>query len=198
MIKSHGSGQEWCVLGKSSHGNHAQILAETFKSIGKECAIESTVLIFHPYKVSLGNEVYIGHHSILKGYHKSDGEITIGNRAWIGENVYIHGAGGVTIEEQVTIAPGVKIISSHNEYEGNSENLRESPIVLNEVRICMGASIGLGSIIYPGVHVGKDAYVCPGSVVVQDVFPFDIVAGNPAKVIGLRGKNNTNWLDAFK
>ena len=45
--------------------------------------------------------------------------------------------------------------------------------------------IGVRSIIMPGVKVGDSCIVGAGSVVTKDVLPNTIVAGNPAKVIGM-------------
>ena len=51
--------------------------------------------------------------------------------------------------------------------------------------------IGARVIILPGVNVGTGAIIGAGSVVTKDVLPNSIVAGNPAKSIGIRYiKNN--------
>lgn len=46
--------------------------------------------------------------------------------------------------------------------------------------------IGYRAIVLPGVSIGDGAVVGAGSVVTRDVQPFQIVAGNPARVIGVR------------
>lgn len=46
-----------------------------------------------------------------------------------------------------------------------------------------GAFVGAGSILLPGVRIGRAAYVAAGSVVAADVPPGVLVAGNPARVI---------------
>ena len=50
--------------------------------------------------------------------------------------------------------------------------------------------VGAGSKILPGVSIGNGALVSAGSIVNRAVNDFEIVAGNPAKVIG-----NTKDLD---
>jgi hypothetical protein len=48
--------------------------------------------------------------------------------------------------------------------------------------------IGLRASIAPGVRIGEGAIIAMGSVVVQDVPPLAIVAGNPAQVLTYRSK----------
>jgi acetyltransferase-like isoleucine patch superfamily enzyme len=46
--------------------------------------------------------------------------------------------------------------------------------------------IGYGAIVLSGVSIGRGAIVAAGAVVSNDVPPYAIVAGNPARVIGRR------------
>ena len=48
-----------------------------------------------------------------------------------------------------------------------------------------GASIGSGVTILANVVIGEGALVGAGSVVTKDVPPFNVVVGNPAKVVKL-------------
>lgn len=79
---------------------------------------------------------------------------------------------GVHIHEQTTITFGVTILT-----HDMVRNLRADTVI---ERNCF---IGAHSIILPGVTVGEGSIVAAGSVVVNDVVPHSIVAGNPAKVI---------------
>lgn len=44
--------------------------------------------------------------------------------------------------------------------------------------------IGLGTIIMPNVHIGKNSIIAAGSLVLKDVPSGSVVGGHPAKVIG--------------
>ena len=46
--------------------------------------------------------------------------------------------------------------------------------------------IGYGAIIVSGVRIGHGAIVAAGSVVLKDVAPYSIVAGNPARDVSQR------------
>ena len=50
-----------------SHGT-GRWVPEDFASFGKNVIIEDEVLVFHPETISLGDNVYVGHRAILKGY----------------------------------------------------------------------------------------------------------------------------------
>ena len=42
-----------------------------FKRKGTGIVFETGVLVFHPESISLGDEVYLGHYSIIKAYHRN-------------------------------------------------------------------------------------------------------------------------------
>jgi UDP-2-acetamido-3-amino-2,3-dideoxy-glucuronate N-acetyltransferase len=50
-------------------------------------------------------------------------------------------------------------------------------------RVGAGAKIGAGAVLLPGVHVGAGALVGAGAVVTRDVPPYQVVVGNPARVV---------------
>jgi acetyltransferase-like isoleucine patch superfamily enzyme len=49
--------------------------------------------------------------------------------------------------------------------------------------------IGYGAVILSGVKIGRGALIAAGSVVINDVAPYDVVLGNPAKPISRRFTN---------
>ena len=78
----------------SSHGTG--IFDPTqFASLGNNVVFESGVLVFHPENMEIGDNVYVGHNSILKGYYRN--VMLIGSGTWIGQQCFFHSAGGLTI-----------------------------------------------------------------------------------------------------
>ena len=102
-----------------SHGN-GKFKIKDFNKKGKNIIIENNVLVFHPNRIHLGNNIYIGHNTILKSYHR--GIISIEDNSWIGQNCFIHGAGKIFIGKNVGIGPSVNIISSYH-YLNNVKNI---------------------------------------------------------------------------
>ena len=53
-----------------SHGDGAPDLSSLAR-LGKDVIIEAGVLIFHPENIEIGDDVYVGHNTMLKGYYKN-------------------------------------------------------------------------------------------------------------------------------
>jgi maltose O-acetyltransferase len=58
-----------------------------------------------------------------------------------------------------------------------------------EVKIGDRVWIAYRAIILPGIEIGEGAIVAAGAVVTRDVAPFSIVAGVPARPVGVRSQN---------
>ena len=167
-----------------SHGSGA-FDPKDLARLGTGVCFEPGVLVFHPENVEIGDEVYVGHQAILKGYWKN--RLVVGDRSWIGQQCFLHAAGGITIGKRVGIGPGARILTSSHELPADPATaimdgaLHFAPVVLDD-----GCDIGVSAVILPGVTVGRGAQVGAGAVVTRDVPPLAIVAGVPARVIGHR------------
>jgi acetyltransferase-like isoleucine patch superfamily enzyme len=111
--------------------------------------------------------------------------INYGKNTKIGRNVFINfdcvflDLGGITIEDDVLIAPKVSLLS-----EGHPVSpLERQSLVPGPIHIMKNAWIGAGATILPRVTVGENAVVAAGAVVSRDVPANTIVGGVPAKII---------------
>ncbi|WP_165021484.1 sugar O-acetyltransferase [Dysgonomonas sp. ZJ279] len=111
--------------------------------------------------------------------------INYGKHTKIGKNVFINfnctflDLGGISIEDNVLIAPNVSILS-----EGHPVSPEERhSLVPKSIHIKKNAWIGAGATILQGVTIGENAIVSAGSVVSKDVPDNTIVGGIPAKII---------------
>jgi acetyltransferase-like isoleucine patch superfamily enzyme len=160
-----------------SHGLGESNIFE-FESIGTDVIIEKGVRIFHPETIEIGDNVYIGHDTILHGHPY--GIMTIGSNVWIGPQCYFHSAGNITIDSNVGIGPNVKMITSYHEY---GKPIRNQPLIFKPILLEDGCDIGVGSIINPGVTIGKNTQIGSGSVVTRNIPDKVLAVGNPAKVV---------------
>ncbi|AYN69354.1 sugar O-acetyltransferase [Euzebyella marina] len=108
-----------------------------------------------------------------------------GKNIQLGKNVFINHAcsfldlGGITIEDDVMIAPRVNLTSEgHPISAGDRKTLTTGHIYIRQ-----NVWIGANATIFPGVTVGKNSVVAAGAVVTKDVPDNVVVAGVPAKVV---------------
>lgn len=166
-----------------SHGTGA-FSPTQFARLGEGVVFETGVLVFYPENIEIGDNVYVGHYAILKGYYNN--KMVIGAGTWIGQQCFFHSAGGITIGCNVGIGPGVKIITSAHDLSEKDKPILHSTIEFSPVIIEDDADIGVGAIILPGVRVGRGAQVAAGAVVTADVEPYAIVGGVPARLLQMR------------
>ncbi|MCF7900829.1 CatB-related O-acetyltransferase [Candidatus Woesearchaeota archaeon] len=120
----------------------------------------------------------------------------------IEDNVYI--GRNCTVECDLTIGSGTMLannvgIVGRNDHDISTigKMVRDSPWIgnkdfkKNKLKTTIGSDVwlGYGAIILSGVNIGRGAIIAAGSVVVKNVEPYDIVAGNPAKFIKKRFTN---------
>lgn len=155
-----------------------------FAQLGEGVVIEGGVLVFHAETITIADNVYIGHQTILKGYHENT--MTIGPGTWIGQQCFLHSAGGIEIGASVGIGPGVKILTSVHRRTPMPAPIVEGQLDFAPVRIDEGCDIGIGAILLPGVTLGQGVQVGAGAVVTRDVAPGHVVAGVPARFLRAR------------
>ncbi len=107
--------------------------------------------------------------------------VEIGDWAAVGEDVLIYSLGKVRIGKHATLSYRTHVCAGSHDLEDATLPILKPPVCIEEA-----AWVGTDAFIGPGVTVGRGAVVGARSVVVKDVEPFDIVAGNPARVIRRR------------
>lgn len=168
-----------------SHGS-GRFQPKDLGACGEGVVIEEGVLVFHPENVFLGTNVYVGHHTMLKGYHQN--ELRIGDGTWIGQQCFFHSAGGIRIGANVGIGPAVKMLTSVHAEAGRETPILHAPLSFAPIEIEDDADLGVGAIVLPGVRIGRGAQIGAGAVVTRDVAAYAVVAGNPARVLRERAQ----------
>jgi acetyltransferase-like isoleucine patch superfamily enzyme len=91
-------------------------------------------------------------------------------------------SGKITICELALIAHNVSILTgSHNVYSKNEKRHPPMPAI-NDICVMRGAWIASNAVIIGPCVIGENSVVAAGSVVIHDVPPNTMVAGNPATV----------------
>lgn len=110
--------------------------------------------------------------------------VCIGSRTRINDLVYIHGAGGVSIGDNVTLSYGVTIlstgysISSWKDSVRSKEHVDKKVVIDNDVWLCSNVTVTAG------VKISRGIVVAAGSVVCKSITSeYSLYAGSPAKFI---------------
>ena len=174
--------QSPCVIGKAPRG---AVEGELLLRIGEAAIVRPFTTIYAGNVIGdrlqtgqgasiredniIGNDVSVGTNAVLEFGNR------IGNRVRIHSGCFLE---MVTIEDDVFVGPNV--VFTDDPHPMNCPRYKEckgGPVVRRLARI------GANSTILPGVEIGENALVGAGSVVVADVPPGAVVAGNPARVI---------------
>lgn len=93
-------------------------------------------------------------------------------------------SGHIWLEDNVFFGKNVCLITGTHDYtEFGFKRRRSFPKKGNDIKVHEGAWIATGAIILGPCVIGKHSVVAAGSVVVEDVPPYTIVGGVPAKII---------------
>ena len=107
------------------------------------------------------------------------------DRAALGDRTHIYSLGVIEIHEHATIAQEAYVCTGTHAFGNASLNLITSPIVIHA-----HSFIGARAFIMPGITIGEHSIVGACSVVTKNIGDGDIVAGNPAKIIGNKNTHN--------
>ena len=106
------------------------------------------------------------------------------HRACLGERANAYSLGRIEILEGATVAQEAYLCTGSHDFSDPALQL-----IIKKITIETHAFICARAMIMPGVNVGKNAVVGAMSVVTKNVHADQIVAGNPAKEIGIRNNS---------
>ena len=118
-------------------------------------------------------------------YQLIDPTATIARRVTLGHAVYVNA--GVVVGTRTHLGCAVNINRSasigHDNDIGFSTSVGPGAVLAGHVRLGAHVSVGAGAVILPEIVVHDGATIGAGAVVTRDVAAFEVVAGNPARVL---------------
>jgi putative colanic acid biosynthesis acetyltransferase WcaF len=108
-------------------------------------------------------------------------KLTIGNNVWLGEDCWIDNLDYVTIGNNVCVSQGALLLTGNHDYTCSSMPYRNAPVVIED-----GVWIGAKSIVCPGISCYSHSILTAGSVATKNMESFTIYQGNPATAIRKR------------
>ena len=173
-------------------GNNVCIRYPKYLHVGKQVIIEDGVELncLASNGIHLGDRVSIGKYAIIRPANIYGGPIgeglVLGNHSNIGPYNYIGCSGKITIGNNVMLAPRVSIYAENHLFDHAHITIKEQGVKRMDVKIEDDCWIASNVVILAGVTIGKGSVVAAGSVVNENIPPYSVAAGVPARVIKSR------------
>lgn len=181
-----------------------------FKKIGSGVVFGNNMVIRHPKKITLGDNVIIDDNVLLDAKGADDSEITLHNEVFVGRNSILSCKGGkIILEERANVGFNCEIFSSNKVVIGKDNliaaytyvvgggNYKLDKIdipfnqqpdfkgkggVVTEENVWLAAHV----VLLDGTKVGKNSIIAAGAVVSGEIPEYSIAGGVPAKVLKSR------------
>lgn len=108
-------------------------------------------------------------------------KLTIGDYVWLGEECWLLNLEQIAIGSNVCISQRAFLCTGSHNYKSPTFDLIVKPITVED-----GAWLGAGCWVGPGVTVGSHAVLTAGSVATKNLDPWGIYQGNPAVLVKQR------------
>lgn len=184
-----------------------------FASCGRQAVFGRNISLFHPGRMVLGERVAIDDDCRLDAERCSLGEFALGDdvivsrgcllsamhgylrlgpRVNVGTCCTMYSAGGIDIGAGTMLASNCYLGGGTYAVRGS----REKPLSgqLEPGRgLVIGEDcwLGAGVTVIDGVTIGRGSIIAAGAVVIDDVEPFSVMAGVPARRVGWRGPQDS-------
>lgn len=174
------------------------------KSCGRNVVFGANVVLRHPKKIVIGDNVVIDDNCLLDAKGESNAGISIGSGVFMGRNTILHCKNGdiiigddvnigfncdiassnrVEIGRKVLIAAYSYIVGGGHDFSRSDASVMDQERTAKGISIGAGAWIGAGVIVQDGCAIGEGTIVGSGAVVNGDLPPKVIAVGLPARVL---------------
>jgi len=174
------------------------------KRCGRNVAFGTNVVLRHPHKIEIGDNViiddnclidakgrtntgiqigsgtYIGRNSILSC---KNGDIVLGNNVNIGFNCDVFSGSRVEIGDGTLVAAYCYFVGGDHDSDSVGAPVTEQGSTSHGIRVGEGAWFGAGAKVLDGHAVGAHAILGAGAIVTTDIPDYAVAVGAPARVI---------------
>jgi putative colanic acid biosynthesis acetyltransferase WcaF len=111
-------------------------------------------------------------------------KLVLGNHVWLGQDCWIDNLTDVRIGDHVCISQAAMLCTGNHNYQSSGFELIMKPITLED-----GVWIGARGLVGPGVTAHSHSVLTAGSVATNDMEAYGIYQGNPAVLVKSRTIN---------
>jgi acetyltransferase-like isoleucine patch superfamily enzyme len=160
-----------------------------FAKIGEDVTIYSRAQIIGRDRIIVGSHVIIDDFVFIGKHEK----LIIGNHVHIASHASITGGGVCICCDFSGISSGSRVLTGTDRFQGGGltgPTIPERYRCLERGRVVIGAHaiVGVNSVVLPNIEIGEGVTVGAGSVVTENLEPWGIYVGSPARRIATRRK----------
>lgn len=176
-------------------------------SAGRNVNFGQNVVLRHPHKIHIGNNVVIDDNCVLDAKGNDNKGIRIGDNVFIGRNTIlsckngdieladnvnigfnceIFSANKVTLGEHALLAAYCYLIGGGHDFDNNDVSVLEQGRSSKGITLGEGVWLGAGVKVMDGLTIGKHAVIGTGAVVTKPIEAYSVAMGVPAKIIRKR------------
>jgi acetyltransferase-like isoleucine patch superfamily enzyme len=169
-------------------------IAGTNVVIGDHTHIEEAVVLQGGPAARPSEYVQIGEHCRIRTgaqIRALGGFVKIGRQCSVNPQTILYGTGGLVIGDGVRIAAHVVVVAAMHRFDRVDIPIYQQGSTASGIAIEDDVWIGAGARILDNVRIGRGAIIAAGAVVVNDVEPYTIVGGVPARLLRHRAGVDT-------
>jgi acetyltransferase-like isoleucine patch superfamily enzyme len=172
--------------------------------VGRGVVFGSNVVLRHPHKIFIGNNVVIDDNVVLdaKGYGNrgivigdevfigrnsilncKNGNILVGNGSLVGFNCVLQAGREIRVGDNVMIAAYSYLVGGRHSFEQTDTPIRLQEVTSRGIEIGDNCWLGARVTVMDGTRVGRDCVIGAGAVVTRDIGEWQIALGVPAREV---------------
>jgi acetyltransferase-like isoleucine patch superfamily enzyme len=165
--------------------------------IGRGSYMHSSVHLLGENNIRIGENTCVSEGCWLNVNHRENNKVAIqiGSNCFIGKHNFFTSGDIIEIGDYTLTTIGCKFIgSSHEIGDPEVPYLLTGTTENDKIQIGVNCFLGAGSTVLGNVKVGHGSVIGAGSLVLQDITPFSMAVGNPAKIIKRYSFAQKKWL----
>ena len=158
-----------------------------FGSCGADVTIYEWVRIVEPEQITVGSHVVIDDFVFIDG----SGGVELGSHVHIAAYASLMGGGKIIVGDFAGISAGSRLVSGSDRFDGSGLTgptipARWRSVERGHINIGRHAVLGTNVVVHQDVTIGDGAIVGSNSLVLEDIEPWTIALGSPARPVRTR------------
>lgn len=170
----------------------------SYKRFGRKSCIYKPINISGKKYISIGNNCNISEGARIEAINKWGNQrfapsIEIGDNTSIENNLHMTSACKLKIGHDCTILSRAMITNINHNYNRINKKVNEQDLIVSDIEIGNYCFIGMDVKIFPGVKIGDNVIVGANSIVMNNLPPYSVCVGVPARVIKKYNVLTKSW-----